>query len=60
MLRRVRASSPFDALDIVALIGLLILGASLVMVWLPLAGVVVGSIIMVYAFMAALPPRTPG
>ena len=59
-LRRVRASWPFDVLDLVALLGLLLVGASLALIWLPLAGIVVGALLIVYAFMAALPPRQPG
>lgn len=57
MLRRVRASWPFDWLDAIALIGLLLLGGSIALVWPPLAGAVVGVVLIVYAFLAALPPR---
>jgi hypothetical protein len=39
---------------------LLLVGASLALVWVPLAGVVVGAILAGYAFLAAVPPRTPG
>jgi hypothetical protein len=56
-LRRVRASWPFDWMDLVALSGLLLIGGSLALIWLPLAGLVVGALLIVYAFMAALPPR---
>lgn len=59
MLRRVRAAWPFDTLDLLALVGLVMLGLSLALVWVPLAGVVVGSLVIVYAVMAAMPPRTP-
>jgi hypothetical protein len=57
MLSRARASWPFDWTDLIAALGLLLVGASLAMVWLPLAGVVVGSLLLVYAVLAALPPR---
>jgi hypothetical protein len=58
-MRRFRESWPFDLLDVVALLGLLILGYSLALIWVPLAGIVVGSLLIVYAFVAALPPRRP-
>lgn len=57
LLRRVRLSWPFDWLDLIALVGLLLVGGSLALVWLPLAGIVVGVLLILYAFMAALPPR---
>ena len=59
MLRRVRASWPFDWLDLVGLFGLLLVGGSIAIIWLPLAGIVVGTVLMLWAFLAALPPR-PG
>jgi hypothetical protein len=49
--------SPFDVVDVLALTGIAILGWALALIWLPLAGVVVGSAILIYAFMAALPPK---
>lgn len=58
MMQRFRASWPFDFLDAIALLGLLLIGGSLAIIWLPLAGVVMGSLLLVYAFVAALPPRT--
>jgi hypothetical protein len=58
-MRRVRASWPFDWLDLIALLGLLLVGASLYLVWPPLAGVVVGVMLIVYAFYAAIPTRQP-
>lgn len=57
LMRRVRASWPFDWLDALALGGLSLVGGCLALVWLPLAGVVVGIVLIVYAFLAALPPR---
>lgn len=57
MLRRARASWPFDVLDLIALAGLVLVGYSIALVWVPLAGVVVGVLLMLYAFLAALPPR---
>lgn len=56
-MRRARASWPFDVLDLVALLGLLMVGGSLALVWLPLAGIVVGGLLMGWSFLAALPPR---
>jgi hypothetical protein len=58
-MQRFRASWPFDFLDFIALVGLLLLGGALALVWVPLAGIVVGSLLIVYAFVAALPPRVP-
>jgi hypothetical protein len=56
--RRFRAGWPFDLLDLIAVLGLVLLGASLALVWLPLAGVVVGVLLIVYALVAALPARS--
>ena len=60
LLRRARAAWPFDWLDLIALMGLLLVGGSVALVWLPLAGVVVGSALLLYAILAALPPRPGG
>jgi hypothetical protein len=56
-MRRVRASWPLDLLDVIALVGLLLVGFGLYVVWEPLAAVVVGVLLIVYAFYAAIPPR---
>lgn len=55
--RRFRAAWPFDLLDLLALAGLLLLGGGLAIVWPPLALCIVGALVMVYAVVAALPPR---
>jgi hypothetical protein len=60
MLRRVRAAWPFDILDALALVGLVLLayGCSLVNPALP--WIVTGVLIMAYALIAALPARPGG
>ena len=62
MLRRARAAWPLDGLDLAFIAGVLLVGASLAMVWVPLAGVVVGAILAGWAILAALPAsrQTPG
>lgn len=60
MLRRVRSSWPFDILDVLFFVGLLIVTGFLAQRDVVLAGVVFGGTLMAYAFIAALPPRTKG
>lgn len=60
MMRRVRAAWPFDILDALALVGLVLIayGCSLLSAALP--WIVTGVLIMVYAIVAALPARPGG
>lgn len=60
MLRRVRAAWPFDTLDLMFFGGLGILTLSIAVRDLVLAGIVLGVVLMAYAFIAALPPRSAG
>jgi hypothetical protein len=58
MLTRARLAWPFDLMDLAFLAGVLLLGIGLWLVWEPLALVVTGIVLMVWAFVAALPPRS--
>jgi hypothetical protein len=55
-MRRIRAAWPLDILDVLALVGLVLLayGCSLTP---PLPWIVTGGLLLIYAFVAALPPR---
>lgn len=57
MLRRVRASWPFDILDLLSLAGLLLLAYGCSLLHPALPWIVTGVLVMVYAFLAALPAR---
>lgn len=57
MLRRARAAWPFDALDLLFFAGLGIVTLALASRDIVIAGVVLGAVLMAYAFLAALPPR---
>lgn len=57
MLTRARASWPFDLMDLAFLAGILLLGGGLWLIWVPLALIVTGIVVMAWAFIAALPPR---
>jgi hypothetical protein len=56
--RRFRAAWPLDTIDILVFVGWLLLGGSIALVWVPLAGVVMGALLLVFAFVAGLPTRT--
>lgn len=58
MLSRARAAWPFDVMDLLFIAGALLVGGGLWLIWVPLALVVVGIILMVWAFISALPART--
>jgi hypothetical protein len=56
-MRRIRAAWPLDILDALALVGLVLLAYGCSLVTPPLAWIVTGSLLLIYAFVAALPPR---
>ena len=59
-MRRIRAAWPFDILDALALVGLVLLAYGCSLVTPPLPWIVTGSLLLIYAFVAALPARPGG
>lgn len=58
MLRKFRAAWPFDAHDLLALVGLILLSTGCWLVSPALALIVAGALVIAFAFVSALPPRT--
>ncbi len=48
-----RLRLPFDVADIFAVLGLLLLGYGLTLVWEPLAPIVVGTLLIAYAVLVS-------
>jgi hypothetical protein len=49
-----------DLLDIAAIAGTLLLAVGLALIWLPLAPVVIGALLLAYAVLAARRPTPEG
>lgn len=52
-----RSRAPFDLSDALGVIGLVSLAYGLGLIWLPLAFIVAGVLLLVYVVLLSLPPR---
>lgn len=57
MIRQMRSRAPFDLSDALGVIGLVSLAYGLGLIWLPLAFIVAGVLLLVYVVLLSLPPR---